>query len=74
MEMGSMRHVRSLIVSDDVHDRVLFDANIGELIGLTVEDGGVLEVKGTHGILRMDLAVKELEAMLSCMKKNADPK
>ncbi len=74
MEMDSKKHVRSLIVSDDVHDRVLFDVNMGELIGLTVEDGRVLEVKGTHGILRVDLAIEELEAMLSHMRKNADPK
>jgi hypothetical protein len=74
VEMGSKKHVNSLIVSDDVHDHVLFDANLGELIGLIVEEGGVLEVKGVYGILRVDLAVEELEAMLVRMRKNKDPK
>jgi len=69
VEMSSKKHVRSLIVSDDVHDRVLFDVNLGELIGMTVEDGRVLEVRGEHGILRADLAVEELDAMLSRMRK-----
>jgi len=74
VEMGSKMYVNSLIVSDDVHDRVLFDVNLGELIGLTVAEGGVLEVKGTYGVLRVDLAIEELELMLSSMKKNKDTK
>jgi hypothetical protein len=53
---------------------VLFDVNLGELIGLTVEEGGVLEVKGAYGILRVDLAVEELEGMLSRIRKNKAPR
>jgi hypothetical protein len=74
VEMASKVYVKSLIVSDDVHDRVLFDANLGELIGLTIEDGGVLEVKCEHGILRADLTAEELDATLSRMRKNAESK
>ena len=74
VEMDSKMHVNSLIVSDDIHNRVLFDANLGELVSLTVEEGGVLEIKGAYGILRVDLAVEELEAMLSLIRKNKDPK
>jgi hypothetical protein len=68
--MDSKMHVNSLIVSDDVHDRVLFDANIGELISLTFEDEGVLKIKGAYGIVRVDLTLEELEAMLSQIRMN----
>jgi hypothetical protein len=71
--MDSKRSVRSLIVSDDVHDRVLFDADIGDLVGLSLGDGGVLEVRGVMGVLRVDLSAEELETMLSSMRKNKDP-
>lgn len=67
VEMDSKRSVRSLIVSDDVHDRVLFDADLGELVGLSIEDGGVLEVRGLKGVLRVDLSAEELEGMLAAM-------
>ena len=65
VEMASKRYVKSLIVSDEVRGRVLFEANIGNLIGLSSVDGRVLEVRGTNGTLRVDLTEEELEAMLS---------
>jgi len=64
IEMASKKHVKSLIVSDEVRGQVLFEANIGKLIGLSLADGRVLEVKGTNGTLRVDLTEEELEAML----------
>lgn len=65
VEMASKKHVKSLIVADEVRGRVLFEAYIGNLIGLSSVDGRVLEVRGTNGTLRVDLTEEELEAMLN---------
>ncbi|MCX6654049.1 MAG: hypothetical protein NTY03_02885 [Candidatus Bathyarchaeota archaeon] len=65
LEMVSKRYVKSLIVSDEVRGRVLFEADIGKLLGLSSVDGRVLEVRGTNGTLRVDLTEEELEAMLN---------
>jgi len=65
LEMASKRYVKSLIVSDEARGRVLFEADIGSLIGLSSVDGRVLEVRGTNGTLRVDLTDEELEAMLN---------
>jgi len=64
VETASKQYVKSLIVSDEVHGRVLFEAEIGDLVGLSSVDGRVLEVRGTNGTLRVDLTKEELEAML----------
>ena len=64
VEMASKTYVKSLIVSDELRGTVLFDADIGNLVGLSSVDGMVLEVKGTKGTLRVDLTEEELEAML----------
>jgi hypothetical protein len=72
VEMNSKRSVRSLIVSDDVHDRILFDADIGDLVGLSLADGDVLEVRGVMGVLRVDLSAKELEAMLRTLPRKGE--
>ena len=64
VEMTSKQHVKSLIVSDELSGRVLFDADIGNLVGISIIDGIVLEVRGVNGTLRVDLREEELEAVL----------
>jgi len=63
--MKSKKHVRHISVSNESHERVLFEGFLGELEGLSMVDGAVLEVKGTNGVLRVDLTVEDLRGMLS---------
>ena len=70
VEMASKKYVKSLIFSDEVCTRVLFEANIGNLIGLSSVDERVVEVRGTNGTLRVDLTEEELEAMLHKVRSN----
>ncbi|MDH5439607.1 MAG: hypothetical protein OEZ48_02680 [Candidatus Bathyarchaeota archaeon] len=65
IEMKSKKHVRRISVSNESHERVLFEGFLGELEGLSMVDGAVLEVKGTNGVLRIDLTVEDLRKMLS---------
>jgi hypothetical protein len=62
--MASKTYVKSLIVSDELRGTVLFDAELGNLVGLSSVDGIVLEVRGVNGTLRVDLTNEELEDML----------
>ena len=71
MEMASKAHDKSLIVSDELTGRVLFDADIGNLIELSLVDGIVFEVKGTNGTLRVDLREKEIEAILKKVRSES---
>jgi len=65
IEMKSKSHVRHISMSDESHDRVLFEGYLGALKELSLIEGTVLEVKGENGVLRIDLTEEELRKMLS---------
>ena len=69
IEMKSKKHVRHISVSNESHDRVLFEGSLGELEELSMVEGTVLEVKGANGVLRIDLSEDELRKMLSHKKE-----
>ena len=71
IEMKSKKHVRHISVSNESHDRVLFEGSLGELEELSMVEGAVLEVKGANGVLRIDLSEDELRKMLF-QKKEAE--
>jgi hypothetical protein len=64
VEMDSKRYVKSISISNEAHERVLFEGDIGEILELAMVDGEVLEVKGANGTLRIDISEKELRMML----------
>jgi len=71
VEMGSKRHVKTISVSDESHDRVLFEGNLGELEELGMVEDIILEIKGANGTLRVEVCEDELLKMLS-KKKGVD--
>ena len=64
IEMNSNKHVKHISVSNESHDRVLFEGSLGELEELSMIEGAVLEVRGANGVLRIDLSEEELRKML----------
>lgn len=60
VEMRSKNHVRSISISNDVRDRVFFEGDLGVLEELVVVEGGMLEVRGKNGVLRVELSSEEL--------------
>ena len=64
IEMKLKKHVRHISVSNESHDRVLFEGSLGELEELSMVEGALLEVKGANGVLRIDLSEDELRKML----------
>ena len=70
--MKSKKHVRTISVSNKSHDRVLFEGFLGDLLELSMVEGKVLEIKGTNGILRVDLAEEDLRKMFSRERSKKD--
>ena len=69
VEMKSKRHVKHMSVSNESHDRVLFEGTLGKLLELSLIEGAVLEVRGAHGTLRIDLSEEELRKLLAHKKE-----
>ena len=65
VEMNSKRHVKNISISDDTRDRVLFEGNLGKLLGLSVAEGDVLELIGDNGVLRVSLTREQLQRAIS---------
>lgn len=64
VEMKSKRYVKSISISDEAHDRVLFEGNLGELLELSIVEGNVLEFVGTNGVLRVAITKEQLQKAL----------
>jgi hypothetical protein len=63
VEMKSKRYVKNISISDEAHDRVLFEGNLGELLELSVVED-VLEFIGVNGVLRVGLTEDQLRKAL----------
>ncbi|MHA2392903.1 MAG: hypothetical protein ACXAEX_13230 [Promethearchaeota archaeon] len=63
IEMKSKKNVRTISISDEEYNRVLFEGFLGELLKISHIEGRMLEVKGTNGVLRIDLSEDELKKM-----------
>ena len=64
MEMESKRHVRSISISDEAHDRVLFEGDLGRLLEVSIIECSAFEVVGENGVLRMEIDEDVLQRVL----------
>ena len=69
VEMKSKMHVRSISISNEARDRVLFEGDLGELEGVAFIGGSMLEVRGSNGVLRVELGQGETEKLMSQMSR-----
>lgn len=58
VEIWSKKHVKSISISDETPDRVLFEGNLGSLQDLSLVEGDVLEVISVNGVLRINITKK----------------
>jgi hypothetical protein len=70
VEMRSKRHVKSISISDEAHDRVLFEGSLGELIELSLVEGDVLEFEGVNGVLRVTVTEEQLLKALKADRRS----
>jgi hypothetical protein len=71
IEMKSKKYVKSISISDEDRDRVLFEGDLGELRELTLSEGDVLEFIGVNGILRIGLTEEQLRKTLAYKRQKS---
>ena len=59
-EIKSKRYVKSISLSDETHEPVLFEGDLGPLHELSFVEGDILEFTGANGILRIDISEEQL--------------
>ena len=64
VEMKAKKFVKSISISDEAHERVLFEGDLGELQELFLVEGDALEFVGVNGILRIGVTEDQLREAL----------
>lgn len=64
VEMKSKRYVKNISISDEAHDRVLFEGNLGKLLDASYVEGDVVELTGVNGVLRINLTYEQLQKII----------
>ncbi len=64
VEIDSKKHVKKISVSDDAHDRVLFEGFLGAVKEVSIIESSALEIVGEYGALRVDLDADVLQSVL----------
>ena len=59
-----MKHVRNISISDQAHNRVLFDGDLGRLLEVSIIECSALEIVGENGILRIEIDEDVLQRVL----------
>ena len=65
IEMKSKRYVKNISISNEAHDRVLFEGNLGKLLEMSLVEGDVLELIGNNGVLRINLTKEQLQETIN---------
>ena len=64
VELKSKNYVRSISISDEAHDRVLFEGDLGNLIQISIIERKALEMIGENGVLRVEIEEDVLQKVL----------
>ena len=62
--LDSKKQVKNITLTDNIHQKVFFEADIGQLEQVKFTEGLLLEVIGTKGVLRIDLPVETLRKVV----------
>lgn len=62
--LDSKKQVKNITLSDDINQKVFFEADIGQLEQVKFTEGLLLEIIGTKGVLRIDLPVDALRKVV----------
>jgi hypothetical protein len=65
VELKSKEFLRNLMISNRTGETVLLEGFLGELEEVSLVEGGLLEVRGSNGVLRMDVNEEDLKTLLA---------
>jgi hypothetical protein len=63
VELESKEFLKTMSVSESHHQTVYFEGFLGDIEDINILSGGLLEVKGVNGILRLDLSEEDLKSL-----------
>jgi hypothetical protein len=61
IELGSKRDLKSVALNKDADETAYVQGTVGELVEARFEEDVILEVRGTRGVLRVDLGEDEIK-------------
>ena len=64
VELKAKSHIRSISLSNAEREGVLLEGTIGQIEELDILEGAVLQIKGTHGTIMVDLCENKLRELL----------
>ena len=64
IEMRSKNQVKNISISDEAHDKVLFEGDLGTIMETSLEEQDVLEIIGTSGVIRVSITEGHLREAL----------
>jgi len=64
VELKRKNHVRSISISNSDREGVLLEGTIGQIEELDILEGAVLQIKGTHGTIMVNLCEDKLRELL----------
>ncbi len=62
--LDSKKQVKNITLTDDINQKVFFEADIGQLEQVKFTEGLLLEIIGTNGVLRIDLPEETMRKLL----------
>ena len=65
IELKSKEFLRNLTISNRTGETVLLEGLLGELEEMSLVEGAMLEVRGSNGVLRMDVSEEDWERLLA---------
>jgi hypothetical protein len=72
IELKSKEFLKNIMISNRTGETVLVEGFLGELEELSLVEGAMLELKGSNGILRIDLKEDELGKLLNQLEHKRD--
>lgn len=62
--LDSKKQVKNIMLSDDINQKVFFEADIGRLEHVKFTEGLLLEIIGSKGVLRIDLPIDSIKKLV----------
>ena len=63
--LDSKKQVKNITLTDDINQKVFFEAEIGQLEQVEFTEGLLLEIVGTKGVLRIDLPIETIRKLVN---------
>ena len=71
IELHHKKYVKNVSLSNQSHDRALFDGVLGSISSVTILEDSVIEFIGKNGVIRIDIDPTLIEKVFS--KKSGSP-